>query len=293
MNHTKKRNVMNKNFGIDLTDKQVNLFWEEGFLSLENIAPLSEVESLKENYDSITELVYPLERIAEIAERKEFPLNEGQSLFLWIPLPGLLASKFKDMNELEDAIKIAKHCLRIHAQSMSKKEHENHAIQLIVNLLKIQENIKKTIYLKNVIKIAARILNVLEAQIVAEGRIFFKPAQYGSTIHWHQDGAHSECSDIIKVWMPLDPVNEQNGCMEFIKYSNQRLLKHQPYQGDPTGSFMKADDDEIDLSHKASCPLPAGGATIHHRLTPHRTGSNISNVPRRVLTIVCKVTDIE
>jgi ectoine hydroxylase-related dioxygenase (phytanoyl-CoA dioxygenase family) len=284
---------MNNNFGVELTDKQVKSFWEDGFLSLESIIPLSEVESLKEDYDSITELVYPLEKITEIAERQELPFDEGQSFFLWIPLPGILAPKFKDVNELEDAIKIAKHCFKIHAKSKDKEEYKNDAIKLIANLLKIQENIKKTIYLKNVIKIATQLLNVRETQIVAEGRIFFKPARYGSTIPWHQDGAHAECKDTIKIWMTLDPVDEQSGCMEFIKYSNQHLLRYQPYQGDPTGSFMKTDDNEIDLSNKVSCPLPAGGATIHHRLTLHHTGSNRSRVPRRVLTIVCKVADAE
>jgi Phytanoyl-CoA dioxygenase (PhyH) len=284
---------MNNHFGVELTDTQVTSFWEEGFLSLANITPLSEIDSLKEDYDTITNLVYPQAEIAEMAKKQELALDEGQSLFLWIPLPGILSPKFKDMNELEDAIKIAKHCLKIHTKSKDKKEYENRAIKLITNLLKIQENIKKTIYLQNVIKVAARLLNVQEAQIVAEGRIFFKPAQYGSTIHWHQDGAHAECSDIIKIWMTLDPVDEQNGCMEFIKYSHHRLLKYQPYQGDPSGSFMKTDDDEIDLTNKVSCPLLAGGATIHHRLTLHYTGSNKSNIPRRVLTIVCKLADTE
>jgi Phytanoyl-CoA dioxygenase (PhyH) len=282
---------MSNQIGVELTDKQVKSFWEEGFLSLQNITPLAEVELLKANYNSITEIVYPLKEIAEIAERRELPLDEGKSLFLWIPLPGILFPKLKDANELDDAIKIAKHCLKIHTKSTNKEEYENRAIKLITNLLKIQEDIKKTIYLQNVIKVAARLLNVRETQIVAEGRIFFKPAQYGSTIHWHQDGAHAECEDIIKIWMTLDPVDEQNGCMEFIKHSHQSLLKYQPYQGDPTGSFMKTDDDEIDLSNKVSCPLPAGGATIHHRLTLHYTGVNRSNKPRRVLTIVCKVTN--
>lgn len=293
MSYTSNQNVMNNNFGVELTDKQVKSFWEEGFLSLESITSISEVESLKKQYDSITKLVYTGEGIAEMAKRQELPLDEGRSLFLWIPLPGILAPNFKDMNELEDAIKIAKNCLKIHGKSKDKEEYENHAIQLITNLLQIKENIKKTIYLKNVIKIATQLLNVQETQIVAEGRIFFKPERYGSSIAWHQDGAHSECKDIIKIWMTLDPVDEQNGCMEFIKYSQQRLLKYQPYQGDPTGSFMKAGDEEIDLSNRVSCPLPAGGATIHHRLTLHYTGSNRSNIPRRVLTIVCRVADNE
>jgi hypothetical protein len=282
---------MNSQIEVKLTNTQVESFWEEGFLSLQNIAPLAEVELLKENYDSITELVYPQQTIAEIAERRELPLDAGQSLFLWLPLPGILSPSLKDVNELDEAIKIAKYCLKIHTKLTDKEEYENRAIKLITNLLKIQENIKKTIYLQNVINIAAQILNVRETQVHAAGRFFFKPAQYGSTVRWHQDGAHPTCSSLIKIWMTLDAVGEQNGCMEFIKYSHQRLLKCQSYQSDPTGSFMKTDDDEIDFSNKVSCPLPAGGATIHHRLTAHYTGANRTNRPRRVLTIVCRVAD--
>jgi Phytanoyl-CoA dioxygenase (PhyH) len=284
---------MNNQIKIKLTDKQVESFWKEGFLSLQNIVPLSEVELLRRNYDSITELVYPQQTISEIAERRELPLDKGQSFFLWLPLPGILAPQSKDINELDEAIKIAKHCLKIHTKSTDKAEYENRTIKLITNLLTIQENIRKTAYLQNVINIAAQLLNVQESQIFAEGRIFFKPAQYGSTVHWHQDGAHPTCRSIIKIWMTLDPVNEQNGCMEFIKYSHQGLLKCQPCQSDPTGSFIKTDDDQIDLSKRVSCPLPAGGATIHHRHTVHYTGANRSHQPRRVLTIVCQVADIE
>jgi ectoine hydroxylase-related dioxygenase (phytanoyl-CoA dioxygenase family) len=283
--------MMNNQIQFKLTDKQVKLFWEEGFLSLENIAPLSEVKILEENYNAITELIYPQQKISEIVERKDLPLDEGQSLFLWLPLPGILTAQVEDRDELDEAINIVKHCLTIHTKLISKEEYENRAIKLIKNLLEIKRNIKKTIYFQNVINIAAQILNVRETQILAEGRFFFKPAQYGSTVHWHQDGAHPTCSSIIKIWMTLDPVDEQNGCMEFIKYSHQRLLKCQPYEGDPSGSFMKTDDDEIDFSHRVACPLPAGGATIHHRLTVHYTGANRTNRPRRVLTIVCRVAD--
>lgn len=284
---------MNSQTELKLTNKQVESFWEEGFLALESIIPPSEVALLRNNYDSITELVYPVEELAEIAARQELPLEDGRSLFLWIPLPRTLFPKFQDESELDEAVKIVKHCLKIHTKSKDRQEYEDRAIKLITSLLTIQENIQNTIYLKNVIEIASRLLNVPKPQIVAEGRIFFKPAHYGSAIHWHQDGAHAECEDIIKIWMTLDPVDEQNGCMEFIKYSHHRLLRYQPDKSDPTGSFMKTNDNEIDLSNRVTCPLPVGGATIHHRLTLHSTGFNRSNIPRRVLTVVCKVIDTE
>ncbi len=41
----------------------------------------------------------------------------------------------------------------------------------------------------------------------------------------------------------------------------------------------------INDANSISCPLPAGGATVHHLRTLHATGGNNSDVTRRVMTI--------
>jgi hypothetical protein len=274
-----------------LTDQQIQCFWADGFLALPNIMPSSEVESLRQDYNSITNLIYSDEQIAEFASSQKLPFDHGQSFFLWIPLPGMLHPNIQDSQSLDDAVNIVQHCLTVHATAQSDEAYKTQAIQLIRNLLRMNENIKRTVYFRNVLQIASQLLQVQEHQIIAEGRIFYKPALHGSTIPWHQDGAHAECADKIKIWVPLDPVDEHNGCMEFIKQSHHHLLKFQTYPGDASGSFMKTDDDQIDFSQHVTCPLPAGGATIHHRLTLHATGANQSNIPRRVLTIVCKLVN--
>lgn len=281
---------MKYEFCVDLTDKQVSSFWEQGFLTLERITTHSEIESLKQDYDSIIELIYNPEKVAELAEKHELPLDGGRALFIWVPFPGIIIPHLQNTNYVNNAIKIAKHLLK-GQEKLKDTDYCNNVIKLAACLLKAQEKLKDTSYFKNVIKIAARLLNVQETQVIGEGRIFFKPAQFGSPIPWHQDGTHLACRDILKIWMPLDPVDEENGCMQFIKYSHRRLRRYHPYQGDPTGSFMKTDDDEIELSNKIVCQLPAGGATIHHRLTLHHSGPNRTNMPRRALVIVCTVAD--
>ena len=275
---------------VDLTDKQVSSFWEQGFLTLERIATHSEIETLKQDYDRITDLIHPPDKIAELAEKHELPLDDGRAIFVWVPFPGPLGLNLKDTSYLSNAMKIAKHLLK-EQEKLNNTDYLNNLVKLTKCLLSIQDKLKDASYFKNVIKTAARLLKVQETEVTGEGRIFLKPARYGSPIPWHQDGTHLACHDILKIWIPLDPVDEENGCMQFIKYSHQRLCKYQPYQGDPTGSFMKTDDDEIDLSKKVVCPLPAGGATIHHRLTLHHSGPNRTNAPRRALVIVCKVAD--
>ena len=45
-------------------------------------------------------------------------------------------------------------------------------------------------------------------------------------------------------------------------------------------------DPPVDTSAAVPCPIPAGGATIHHCRTVHFGGTNVSAVPRRAMTTI-------
>ena len=61
------------------------------------------------------------------------------------------------------------------------------------------------------------------------------------------------------------------------------IVPHRSPGGDNRVNGLEAIGiDDADL---IACPLPAGGATIHHFGTLHATGGNNSDVPRRVMTV--------
>ena len=96
----------------------------------------------------------------------------------------------------------------------------------------------------------------------------FKPAKHGATTPWHQDEAYwgSEWEyRSVSVWMPLQDVDEENGCMQFVAGSHkEEVLPHQPIGNDPRVHGLELTTEaEVDLKHAVVCPLEAGGATIH------------------------------
>lgn len=102
---------------------------------------------------------------------------------------------------------------------------------------------------------------------------------------WHQDEAYWDADkeyNAISIWVPLQEATLQNGCMQFVPGTHQQeVLPHHPIGNDPRVIGLEVDNPE-ELSRGAvACPLPPGGATIHHSRTLHFTGANLTDEPRR------------
>jgi hypothetical protein len=118
----------------------------------------------------------------------------------------------------------------------------------------------------------------------------YKRPQNKTPTAWHQDEAYSDGPiplRSIHFWIPLQPVNVKNGCMSFIPGSNRgKLLPHYVAHrrfGGPNSNTKGGTlaTDGVDDSKAVSCPLPVGGATVHHPLTLHYTGPNQSDTWRK------------
>ena len=113
-----------------------------------------------------------------------------------------------------------------------------------------------------------------------------KPAG-GRQTPLHQDQAFWPAGTrhrVISFWIPLEGASEENGCLRFIPGSNHGPLhEHRSLDGDPRRHGLEvvgvADEAAI------SCPLPAGGATVHHWLTCHGAHANATSTPRRAYVI--------
>lgn len=141
-------------------------------------------------------------------------------------------------------------------------------------------------YFDNAMSIAKQLLGP-QARFTGEHAIL-KPAHTGSPTPWHQDEAYWSPEfdyHALSLWMPLQQATLENGCMEFIPGSHKRdILPHQSIGNDPRIHGLELAID-IDTGGKVSCPLPAGGATLHLSRTLHYTGPNRSQEPRRALIL--------
>jgi Phytanoyl-CoA dioxygenase (PhyH) len=229
-------------FGV--TDEQISLFWQQGFLSLERITTDREIEWLREVYDRIVNqiTIYSPEKIAALAANQQLPLADGKEILVWIASPEIFFPELLD-----------------------------------------------TFYFRNSLKMAAGLFQVDETKIAGKVRMYYKPAQYGAEMPWHQDVATHGTADFLKIWMPLDPASIENGCLHFIPDSHLAgRLPHRPcYEQDATGGGLTVDG--VDAEQAVVCPLAPGGATIHHCQTLHYSRANKTDQQRRAFVISCRV----
>lgn len=153
----------------------------------------------------------------------------------------------------------------------------------IINPVFFAPELKETIFRQNALKVARELLGP-EASGAFEHAIL-KPPLFGAPTPWHQDEAfrrnHPQGYEEISIWMPLQPVDESSGCLQFVpKVHRGPVLEHRSPNNDPTVHALECVSDFAGTPI-ISCPLPAGGCTIHHCRTPHRAGPNSSTNPRR------------
>lgn len=120
-----------------------------------------------------------------------------------------------------------------------------------------------------------------------------KPAGTAHATPWHQDvgyfgrpvAAEGFATNIpdIQVWLALDPADVDNGCMQFLPTPHGTPCQpHEVVSGDPDDeSRLIALTAPVDGSKAIPCPLAPGGCTIHLLGTPHATGPNHTERPRR------------
>ena len=95
---------------------------------------------------------------------------------------------------------------------------------------------------------------------------------------WHQDSAYDTPPEAeanptrFTMWIPLDPVTEESGCMVYLPHSHLRgPLRHRRAE---KGQSWIMDLSEIELSAAVACPLPIGGACLHVRNVLHAARPN-------------------
>jgi len=147
----------------------------------------------------------------------------------------------------------------------------------------------QTEYMANARRLAAALLGVEDQDVEYGGLMFiYKPAGEGRDTPWHQDEAYwAERSTLrchsLSVWMPLDDVTVESGCMQYVPRSHLGDVREHVKPAGPQPLELA---QPIDPRTAVPCEIPAGGATIHHCRTIHYGGANVSAVPRRAMTTI-------
>lgn len=120
-----------------------------------------------------------------------------------------------------------------------------------------------------------------------------KPAGSPLATPWHQDEAYwnpDSYNRSASIWIPLQDVDEASGCMQFVPGSHLAdILPHRLAGGDERAQGLELEPGDWDLSNAVSCPLRAGGCTIHGGRMLHYTGANRAAIPRRAWIITAGI----
>lgn len=121
---------------------------------------------------------------------------------------------------------------------------------------------------------------LLGGEVVPKNLQYFnKPAGVGRATPAHQDGYYfllNPC-EAVTLWLALDDVDEENGCVRYIPGSHRRgLREHQ--RTDVLGFSQGIADYPTaeDMESEVPVPARAGDLLIHHALTVHRADANRS-----------------
>lgn len=157
------------------------------------------------------------------------------------------------------------------------------ALPQILNPVEFAPELAQTIFRANALSIAKQLLG--PETIPWFEHAILKPANYGAATPWHQDEAHRNdfgCEyEQLSIWMPLQEATAANGCMQFVAGSQRGpVLEHRSPGNDPCVTALECVGD-FDPASARLCPLPPGGATVHHCRTLHFAGPNHSEIPRR------------
>ena len=103
---------------------------------------------------------------------------------------------------------------------------------------------------------------------------------------WHQDQGYMLAGATLKTlnfWIPLQDVDESNGTMQYVPGSHrQEMMAHKQ---DPALHPHVKTAGQVDENKAVTCVLKAGDLVLHHPLTLHGAGPNMSQAERLAWSI--------
>jgi phytanoyl-CoA hydroxylase len=124
--------------------------------------------------------------------------------------------------------------------------------------------------------------NVLPSNV----QYFNKPPGGSQPTPAHQDGFYFklEPCQALTMWLALDVVDEENGCIRYVRGSHRRGMR--PHGRTQTLGFSQGITDfprAEDLADERPISAQPGDVIAHHAMTIHRADANRSRRSRRAL----------
>ena len=133
-------------------------------------------------------------------------------------------------------------------------------------------------------KILDVVENIVGPNILAAGTVLFlKEPENKGFISWHQDGIYQGWKpyNSITAWLAITDVNEENGCMRMWAGSHKDNFKNHKDTLDEDNLLTRGQTIEnVPVKDTIPIILKPGQLSIHHPMTVHGSGPNLSKSRR-------------
>jgi phytanoyl-CoA hydroxylase len=119
---------------------------------------------------------------------------------------------------------------------------------------------------------------LLGGRVIGKNLQYFnKPSSVGKATPPHQDGYYFKLDpcEAVTMWLALDPVDEENGCVRYVIGSHGRGMRNHA-RTDVLGFSQGIVDygRAEDLANERAMPADPGDLLVHHALLIHRADAN-------------------
>lgn len=143
------------------------------------------------------------------------------------------------------------------------------------------------------------ILDVIEGilgpdLLIYSAEFFIKNAHSDQYVSMHQDLTYwgmGTTSEMVTAWIALSPATQESGCMDFVRASHKSaILPHKDTFNDKN-LLSRGQEVQVDVKPGDKTPivLQPGQMSLHHGLTIHGSGPNVSD-DRRIAAVVRYIT---
>jgi ectoine hydroxylase-related dioxygenase (phytanoyl-CoA dioxygenase family) len=173
-----------------------------------------------------------------------------------------------------------------------------HPVWQIVNIWEASEAFERLLYHPAITGAFCQLSRQSDI-VVWHDQLQYKPAGTGGALAWHQD---APLWPIIKpmtsvsAWIPLDDVDEENGCMWMVpgsyQWGDQIAFIREHLTGKEfdnfqniTAPFVPPEGAQVAEAVPRPWPMKRGELSFHHSLNWHGSPANQSNRDRRAIAI--------
>ncbi|MDT0651694.1 phytanoyl-CoA dioxygenase family protein, partial [Autumnicola edwardsiae] len=153
----------------------------------------------------------------------------------------------------------------------------------IINLWMTDKGVKDLMLDKRIGKMVADLAQIDGVRIWHDQSLVKQP--WGNPTAWHLDTPFwsFEHREALSIWVALEDVTLQNGCMYFMPGTHKHTDLSEPGISANMGDIFST-YPQFETMNPAPAVIKAGSCTFHNGLTIHAAGVNMTPYPRKAMT---------